>query len=114
MDICSNTITDRIQMPLQQQNEFVDNIQTIVNTIHNRTEEYNLDNYRPQYNDIPYSFRSLLEHLDIMNKVYNNSINELSEYDNQPTNIKVQLRPHQLSMLYAMKEKEKTMINGMP
>ena len=113
MDICNNTITDHSLEPIQQRNEFTNNIQKIINNIHNKYIEYNLTSNKSYYSSVPYSFQSIIENFEIMNSVYKNSLTEKSARETQPTDIKIQLRPHQLALLKEMKEKEHTLINGM-
>ena len=114
MDICNNTITEQSLQPLQQQNEFMNNIQKIMSNINNKNIEYNLNPNRAYYSSVPYSFQSIIENFEIMNNVYKNSLTEDSPKEKQPNDIKIQLRPHQLTLLHSMKEREHTLINGMP
>jgi hypothetical protein len=50
--------------------------------------------------------------LEVYEQPLLNSITEASGYSIQPPNIKVPLRPHQLAMIHAMQEKERTCIEG--
>lgn len=50
--------------------------------------------------------------LEVYEQPLINSITDISEYSVQPVDIKVALRPHQLAMIHAMQEKERSCIEG--
>jgi len=50
--------------------------------------------------------------LEVYEQPLVNSITDTSEYSIQPVDIKVALRPHQLAMIHAMQEKERSCIEG--